>query len=371
MVSGRIRKSPPDFNAAYEIHAFFCILLAACRHDTFTVQGKLPTSLKSNRLNACTVLRDSQLFAVTTDGQGNFCWEGALPGSRILVFTSEEDGVEIPLYAAPGAYTLSESGGACFFKTERGNSLQDRFAAYLQENRRQFDAYNSLCLGYDTISDNHRKAERSALMAQKFEEWNAFRLQSIRAFAGTEIAQYIVFQNLYFYENDYSFFIQALGDTVPESPMRTVIFEAYDRLKASQLTGEAPAFALPDKDGKTVSLSDFRGKYVLLDFWASWCAPCRAKNRALNKEYPKLKEQGIEVVSISLDENKQAWLKAVREDKIQWLQLVDLNGFKENSVAKAYKVAQVPTVYLIDPQGRIVQKNPTEKDMAELCGSEK
>ena len=148
--------------------------------------------------------------------------------------------------------------------------------------------------------------------------------------------------------------------------MKSAIFAAYDRLKASQLAGEAPAFTLPDKDGKQVSLSDFRGKYVLLDFWASWCAPCRAKNRALNEKYPKLKDQGIEVISISLDDNKQAWLKAVREDNIRWKQLVDLNGFKGSSVAKAYKVEQVPTVYIIDPQGQVIQKNPTEEEIARI-----
>ena len=160
--------------------------------------------------------------------------------------------------------------------------------------------------------------------------------------------------------------MQALGDSIPESPMKSAIFAAYDRLKASQLAGEAPAFTLPDKDGKQVSLSDFRGKYVLLDFWASWCAPCRTKNRALNEKYPKLKDQGIEVISISLDDNKQAWLKAVREDNIRWKQLVDLNGFKGSSVAKAYKVAQVPTVYLIDSQGQVIQKNPTEEEIARI-----
>ena len=148
--------------------------------------------------------------------------------------------------------------------------------------------------------------------------------------------------------------------------MKTAIFSAYEELKAKQLTGKAPDFTLPDKTGKSLSLSDFRGKYVLLDFWASWCAPCREKNRALNEKYAQWKVRGLEIISISLDDNKQAWLKAVEEDKIQWIQLADLAGFKGSRVARDYKISQVPTVYLIDPQGEILCTNPTEEELLNL-----
>lgn len=349
-------------------------LLGECRHENLTLCGNLGFFPESGTLEICLPSGDSCVAKIPVQENGAFSFQAPLPLGKVYVLRLPEEYLEIPFYTEKQFYTLVMPQDGQPFLTADSLSLHNRWMAYQYQEEGMKRDYAAFCSGYDTISNIQRKADRVRLMSEKFEEIEAFRLQSIRAFAGTEIAQYIVFQNLYFYENDYSFFsqaIQALGDTVPETPMKTKIFAAYDRLKASQLTGEAPAFALPDKDGKTVSLSDFRGKYVLLDFWASWCAPCRAKNRALNKEYPKLKGQGIEVISISLDENKQAWLKAVREDKIQWLQLVDLNGFKENSVAKAYKVAQVPTVYLIDPQGRIVLKNPTEKDMAELCGSEK
>lgn len=191
----------------------------------------------------------------------------------------------------------------------------------------------------------------------------------MQEFAGTEIAQYILYKMLYYYGQDYRAFTEAiemLGEPIPDSRMKETILSAYENLKSAQLTGKAPEFTLTDKNGKQVSLAEFRNKYVLVDFWASWCAPCREKNRELNKYYPQLQQQGIEVISISLDDNKAQWLKAVQEDGISWTQLADLDGFKRSKVRQAYKVEQVPTVYLIDLAGNVVCKGPTMKELEKL-----
>src|SRR5690606_31210110 len=120
----------------------------------------------------------------------------------------------------------------------------------------------------------------------------------------------------------------------------------------------APDFVQPDVNGHAVRLSDFRGRYVLVDFWASWCSPCRAENPNLKKAYERYRAKGFAVVAISLDDNKgkDAWLKAIVDDGLTWINVADLKGWS-NEVAVLYGVRGVPTNYLIDQNEHIIAKD--------------
>jgi len=127
--------------------------------------------------------------------------------------------------------------------------------------------------------------------------------------------------------------------------------------KAMQLSiGKTLDFTLTDDKGKEFKLSSLKGKYVLVDFWASWCAPCRAENPNLLEAYNALKDKNFEIVSISLDETKGAWLKAVAADGMPWTQVSDLKGFKSD-VAVRFGINAIPQNVLIDPNGVIIAKN--------------
>jgi thiol-disulfide isomerase/thioredoxin len=110
---------------------------------------------------------------------------------------------------------------------------------------------------------------------------------------------------------------------------------------------------LPTVKGDSLTLESFKGKVILLDFWASWCGPCRAANKQQLKLYSKYKARGFEIFSVSLDENKKDWQKAITKDKITWLQVNDPRGW-DAQTAMRWNISQLPTTYLINKKGDVV-----------------
>lgn len=129
-------------------------------------------------------------------------------------------------------------------------------------------------------------------------------------------------------------------------------------LKDVAVGAQAPDFTQTTPSGKTVSLRDYRGKYVLVDFWASWCRPCRQENPAIIKVYNEYKGRNFEVLGVSLDDEKSRakWVKAIADDQLPWTQVSDLKG-GENAAARLYHVTGVPQNFLIDPNGKILAVN--------------
>jgi peroxiredoxin len=127
-------------------------------------------------------------------------------------------------------------------------------------------------------------------------------------------------------------------------------------LKKSRLGTQMTDFTQRDTSGNPVRFNSFKGKYVLVDFWASWCGPCRAENPNVLKAYNAFKDKGFTVVGISLDDKAANWKKAIRDDKMPWIQLSDLKGWK-NEVSTDFGIQSIPGNLLIDPSGKIVAKD--------------
>lgn len=135
-----------------------------------------------------------------------------------------------------------------------------------------------------------------------------------------------------------------------------IIKERIDKSKLGQVGTQALEFSQADTTGKEVALSSFRGKYVLVDFWASWCKPCRMENPNVVDSYNEFKGKNFTVLGVSLDRDKEPWLQAIKDDKLTWTHVSDLQ-FWNNAVARLYGIEGIPANLLIDPNGKIVGKN--------------
>lgn len=147
-----------------------------------------------------------------------------------------------------------------------------------------------------------------------------------------------------------------LTPRIKNSAMGKELTASFNALKSVEVGKPAKDFVQNDTEGKAVSLSSFRGRYVLLDFWASWCGPCRSENPNVLKAYEKFKDKNFEIIAVSLDDKKAPWLKAIQADGLPWIHVSDLKGIK-NQVAAMYGVTGIPQNFLIDPNGMIVARD--------------
>ncbi|WP_375435409.1 redoxin domain-containing protein [uncultured Hymenobacter sp.] len=143
---------------------------------------------------------------------------------------------------------------------------------------------------------------------------------------------------------------------LPNSRYTKYLADHMRKAGATAIGKLAPDVKLTTPEGKELALSSLRGKYVLIDFWASWCGPCRQENPSVIKLYQKYKDKGFDIYSISLDDSKEKWVKAIATDGLPWKHVSDLKGWK-SAAGVAYGVESIPQTLLLDPKGHIVAKN--------------
>lgn len=353
---------------------------SAQRNNQFTINGKYGTGNAPEKAYLeYTIKGKSTIDSVALkDGVFKFC--GTVPTPPVsATLTFDTKGVgrtnsleQITVYLEPGSIHVKTNGatiaGAQVTGTPRNNDyndlnkLVDAGVSQMTDEDRQFmegKLSPQATQHYEAKVEGFRKrfSDMTKDAYVKFIKSHPASMLSLELFPKVAYEQrYDVVKPLF----------DGLSSKIKNSREGKKVAANLDKMKVTAIGQPAPDFEVPDAEGKLVKLSSFRGKYVLVDFWASWCGPCRAENPHLVKVYNKFKDKNFTIVGISLDksDSKALWLAAVKNDGLPWLQLSDLK-FWDSAAAKSYGVQAIPQNFLIDPDGIIVGKTLSGKALDE------
>lgn len=319
------------------------------------------------------------LDSVKSDESGKFKIEGTSDEPKLfrLKFTADKGKFILMTFDKGNIDVIGDWNNLAETYNFSGSPSSSSLRSLIFTYRQHLKDYNTLCV----IADTMKARQNDSLLAKAEAQLHEVN-QSFTRFCETysDTCQYLpnalcAVQLLNpSVEKEYiSLFNQSLVKRFPSSKLAHDFDAKYKSMmqQNSQTTEEengiaigtiAPEISLPNAEGKTISLSTLRGKYVLVDFWASWCPPCRAENPNVVATFNQYKNKNFVIYAVSLDEHKEKWLEAVEKDRLTWIQVCDFQRWQSLPV-RNYSVNAIPTNFLLDPNGRIIAKNLHGEDL--------
>lgn len=357
--------------------------LVACKStdSKFTIIGDIAgmpsQSVMLEQLGANDIVALVDSVTSSEDGHFELSGAGAEPGLYRLHF---DDNKYILLSLDKGNVKVAGEWTTIENYSVAGSPASEHLRLFLRFFREKVKDFNTMNIVLDTL--RARGNDSLLALAQKnYQEMNQDFTLAIETYADTAAYQpNAVFAARILNPSSEGVFLntfmQSLNKRFPGTRMTRDFQEYFSKVNfrnnAAQVHAQnvevgamAPDISLPTPNGNPVSLSSLRGQYVLLDFWASWCGPCRAENPNVVAAYKRYKDKSFTVYGVSLDHNKDKWEQAIKDDGMEWVQVSDLKGWS-SAAAVVYSIQSIPSNVLIGPDGKIIARNLRGSQLHEM-----
>jgi len=355
--------------------SMLALVVASCKDkNAFLVSGTLenPGAIKKVYLLEADSTKISVVDSTNLSEDGQFKFKHQAPyanlyklriGSSVYdVIAKNGDDISFKTNGSDSTHAYTIGGSDDSEKIQEYNKLSNVFAEKSSKIVAEYQA-KAEKLGHP--SDSLMNVYKPQFMAAQ-DELSQIILKFVND-NKTSLAGFYAATSLdtYKYEPQLVAYADAIAGNFNNNPAVQQFIKQMMAVKPVSIGHKAPEFSTTGIDGKPVKLADYKGKYVMLDFWASWCGPCRAENPNVVKQYAIYKDKGLNILGISLDEDKTAWQKAINDDKLSWSHASDLKKF-DGPTEALYHIEAIPSNFIIDPQGVIVAKNVTGADLEQF-----
>ncbi|MFM9911075.1 MAG: redoxin domain-containing protein [Chitinophagaceae bacterium] len=341
-------------------------------NNSFTLTGKIK-GIDSGWVSLVYSKGDSSYVDSAKLNAGTFSFSGSTeyPQMAMLSMKDEANYENISRFYLENsnitAEALKDSIGAAIYK---GSATQEEFTKLSGTTKVFEDKMKVLGEVWQNAGTNKKLKDSLSKQADGIQKEEQ---EVIKKFISDNPNSYVAaskIRDLYSYNPKVPEFEKAyngLDQSIKNSPLGKKIGLMLEIAQKTDIGKPSIDFTMNDLNGKPVALSSLKGNYVLLDFWASWCGPCRAENPNVKKAYQKFHAKGFEIIGVSMDDSKEDWIKAIKKDGLPWVHVSDLKGWKCEA-GKLYGIQGIPMNYLLDKEGKIVAKGLRGEDLEKKLG---